>query len=367
MEKLSKAKAALICDQPFFASLLLGMPMKESKEIPTMGTNGEYIVFNPDFVAKLTVPELVFVLAHETLHCVFQHMFRKGARNHAKWNIAADFVINDILVNESVGNMIKGGLYDPALVKRGGATSEGVYDLLPDSMEKNLPGTPGGSWDDCMDSEGTQAERSAKEAEMKVRVIQASNAAKISGKMSSNLERLVDEMVAPKVDWKSVLRRFISERAKVDLSYARPKRRYMADDFYLPSLNGDRMGAVVVAVDCSGSIDTKTLAEFAAELKSITSETRPTSLHVVYFDSEVLHVDKFSEDEEIQVNARGGGGTAFSPVFNYIDKAGLELAACVVLTDLQCSDFGPKPIFPVLWASNDQMTAPWGEIVKIND
>jgi predicted metal-dependent peptidase len=367
MSYLTKAKAALILDQPFFASLLLNMPIVEDKSVKTLATDGDRILYNPDFMAKLSLPETVFVMAHETMHCVFQHMFRRGTKNHNKYNIAADYVINDLLVKEKIGVMPDGCLLDANLVKAGNYTTEGVYALLPDSDENKGAGDAGGALDDVNDAANDQAGMAQKEAEMKVRVIQAANAAKMSGKLSQGIERLVKNMVATKTDWKSILRRFLSERAKTDLSYAKPKRRFMADDINLPSLIGEKMGGVVVAIDCSGSVDDKLLEVFSNEINKIVSDVIPAMTHVVYFDSKVLRQDSFSPDDSVKISACGGGGTAFSPIFEHIDANDLQPVACIVLTDLQCNDFGSPPGYPVLWASTLEGTAPFGEIVLIKE
>lgn len=367
MSFLTKAKAALILDQPFFASLLLGMPIIEDKSVKTLATDGDKILYNPDFMDKLSLGETVFVMAHETMHCVFQHMMRRGAKNHNKYNIAADYVINDLLVKEKIGLMPEGCLLDDDLVKAGKYTTEGVYALLPDSTENQGSGGPGGALDDVRGGDEDQAGMAQKESEMKVKIIQAANAAKMMGKMSQSIERLVKNLVATKTDWRSLLRRFLSERAKTDLSYAKPKRRFMADDVNLPSLIGEKMGAVVVAVDCSGSIDDKVLAMFSSEIDKIISDTMPAMTHVIYFDSKVLRQDSFGPDDNFKISACGGGGTAFSPIFEHIESNELAPVACIVLTDLQCNDFGNTPSYPVLWAATGDGSAPFGEIVLIKE
>lgn len=383
-DNITKAKAQLILDHPFFASLLLGMTMAEDSSVPTMATDGESIRYNPEWTAGLKLNELTFVLAHEVMHCVFQHMTRRNHRDANRWNIAGDYIINDVLVRERVGAMPHGGLHNPSLVAEGNGTTEGVYNILPEPPPKQnqgqgegqgegdgqgspFPGAgePGGAMDQVLDAGHDQATNSQKEAEMRVRVVQARNAAKMMGKLSAGLERLVSDLVRPKVDWKSVLRRFLTTRAKIDLSYARPKRRFLADDLYLPGMTGERMGRIAVAVDCSGSIDDRTLAEFAAEIRAIVEDTKPEAIEVIYFDSEVLRRDVFEHDQEVKIEPMGGGGTAFSPIF----EALLESAptACVVLTDLCCNDFGPVPEFPVLWASIEDGQAPFGETVLIRE
>jgi predicted metal-dependent peptidase len=367
IERISKAKSKLVLYHPFFASLICNMPMTEDNNIPTMATNGKRILFNREFVDGMSDDELLFVLCHEVGHCMFGHMFRRGQRNPRKWNIAGDHIINDLLINDKVGTMPAGGLHNPALIAAGNGTTDGVYDLLPDDDDgEGGEGYAGTGIDLCEDAEGDEAERSADEAKMKVQIAQAAQAAKMQGKLSAGLARLVDEVLSPQVPWTDVLRRFVNSKAKVDYSYARPKRRFLASNLYLPSLNGERIGEFVVAIDCSGSIDGPTLNKFAAELVSIFSEGKPAKLHVVYFDSEVVHHDEFTPDDDIHIEPHGGGGTAFSPIFEFVSAQGIDPAGCVVLTDLCCSDFGDQPHYPVLWVSDYSDQAPWGEVIKIN-
>ena len=364
LDKISKAKAKLVMYHPFYASLICNMPMIEDNNIPTMATNGKRVLYNAEFVDGMSHDELLFVLCHEVGHCVFGHMFRRGQRPMRKWNIAGDYVINNQLIEDNIGRMPAGGLHNPQLVAEGGGTTDGVYALLPD--DDNDGDYDGTSIDLCEDAEGDEAERAQAEAEIKVQVAQAAQVAKMQGKLSASLARLVDQALTPQVPWFDVLRRFVNTKAKVDYSYARPKRRFLASNLYLPSLNGERLGEFVVAVDCSGSIDAPTLSKFAAELRSIFDEGRPAKLHVVYFDSEVSHHDEFTPDDDITIEAHGGGGTAFSPIFEFISNQGIEPSGCVVLTDLCCSDFGDQPSYPVLWVSDYSTDAPWGDVVKIN-
>lgn len=367
MDKVNKAKAALIIDHPFFASLLLSMPITYTQDVPTMATNGELIKINPQFVESLNSREVLFVLAHEVLHSVFLHPMRRESRDANRWNIACDHIINDLLIKDNIGTMPAGGLHDASLVAKGGATAEGVYNLLPE-QDSPSPGQAGGALDSLetpsepMDA----ATRAQKENEIKVKVIQARNAAKMQGRLSSGVARLVEGLVNTKKDWRDVLREYISKRAKVEPSFARPKRRFIAQDLYLPSQSGEVMGSLVVAVDCSGSVCPKTLAAFESEIRAICQDVAPASLKIIYFDSEVLKTEDYSEDySDVRLKPIGGGGTAFSPVFDLVNKENEAPAACVVLTDLDCDDFGPAPSYPVIWASNGQNVAPFGEVIKL--
>lgn len=380
--KLAKARAALIIDQPFFASILLPMPLIESSDIPTMATDGESILFNPEWSDKLTLQETIFVMAHEVLHCVFDHMGRRGQRGPNRWNQAADYVINQILVSDGVGTMPHGGLYNPSLYKQGGETAEGIYKLLPEENENKKAGEKGGALDHVFDS-GTdngkaptdQAKIAEKSASLKVRVIAAKNAAKMQGKLSAGMDRLVSELVKPKIDWKTELRRFLTKQAKTDFSYARPKRRFLSEDLYLPSLTGQRMGRVFVAVDCSGSVNQKMLDMFSAELNAIKSDLRPESMDVIYFDSSVCGaIESYGPDDTLNLKMRGGGGTDFAPVIQAVNAtlASQDAPACLVfLTDLVCDSFGEAPEYPVLWAGFNLRApydkAPYGEVLGVNE
>lgn len=387
MDKITKAKADLILSQPFFATILLGQKLVETADVQTMATDGETIFVNPAWVEPLTHAEILFVLAHEVLHCVFDHMGRRNDREPEKWNIAADYVINNLLITEKIGVMPKVGLHDPAIVARGGGTAEGVYNCLPKPPPQNgqkpngkngkngnhgdfpKAGEPGGALDQLIDSASDDATRSQKSAEMRVKIIQAKNAAKMAGKISAGLERLIDDMTRPKVDWRRVLRNFLTERSRSHYSFAKPKRRFLAEDLIFPSLVGEQLGHIVIGVDCSGSVDNAQLEAFGAEINGILEDTGANEAVIIYFDAEVLRVTAHNREEmgPVKLEAIGGGGTAFSPIWEAIAKLDNPPVAAVILTDLYCDDFGSAPDYPVLWTSVGKTDAPFGEIVPMED
>jgi len=365
-KRLSKAKTALILEHPFIGSIALNLPTVISDAVPTAATNGKRIIYNPDFIGGLTDEEVKFLVAHECLHPMLEHNYRRQGRDPLKWNKAADYVINKLLIDEKIGKFIEGGCYSEELYKAGNGTSEGIYNILPDGDDGDgSGGAPGGTGQDLEDGEGSPAEQAQEAAEWRVKVAQAAQAAKMMGKMSTTMQRLVDEVLQPKVDWRDVLRRFMQKAKTETRSFARPNRRFLAQGLYLPTVSGESLGEVAVAVDCSGSIGARELNEFAAELRAIHEDLRPAKLHVVHFDSEVSKFESFLPDDELRVGTDKTGGTAFSPIFRKLTDEGVEPVACVVLTDLCCDDFGPQPDYPVLWVSNYSDKAPWGEVVKV--
>jgi predicted metal-dependent peptidase len=372
IHRLAKAKTSLVLGHPFIGTIALNMPFKLDDRVPTAAVNGREVRFNPEFISNLTDPEMMFVVAHECFHPMLEHNWRRMGRDPRKWNRAADYVINQLLTDEGIGKMPAQGLLDKALYTQGNGITDNIYTLLPDEPEGDGPGPSGGPpdggpgpLDDCQDADGTPAEQQQQQAEWKVRVAQAAQAAKMSGKLSANMARLVGEILEPRVDWRDVLRNFLTKCRHDTRSFSRLNRRFLPQGLYLPSVSGEVMGEILIAVDCSGSIGERELNEFAAEIRAIKDDLMPRCLHVMYFDSKVSHIEEYQPDDELDIQPHGGGGTAFSPVFRKADELGIEPVACVFLTDLYCDDFGDQPDYPVLWVSNAAEEAPFGQVIKM--
>jgi len=351
--QLARARTALIIDQPFFGMLALRLRLVEDSNVPTMAVDGKHIFYNPEWTAALSSEETKGLLAHEVGHCIFEHIGRKGDRDHRKWNQAGDYVINDILLTSGF-QLPADRLHDPAYA---GMTTDHVYSLLPD-------GTGGDPLDNVLDGHSDSPEIDA--TDWKIAAIQSANAAKQGGKLSGSLERFIDELISPKVDWKAMLRRFVTETSKDDYSWMRPNRRFINQGFYLPSLYSETMGEIVVAIDTSGSIGQDTLNAFGAEIKSIVAGSRPSKTTIIYCDSEVNHVDEFMPNDELAFAMHGGGGTAFKPVMDYVSEKNIAPVCLVYLTDLYGQhDFAP-PDYPVLWCCTTDLVATFGETIPLD-
>lgn len=368
--KLGRMKARMLLEQAFFGALICGMPLELSDKHPTAATNGKKIWFNPEWVETLQPDELFFVGAHEITHNVFQHCFRRGHRDPKKWNRAADYVINGELIKAGIGRMPKGGLWDDALVKQGGGTTDGVYNLLPESPPGGGDGSggqgPGGALDEVLDAEGDQVDQDTLEAEWKVKVAQAALAAQMAGQLPDGIKRLVEAALKPRVKWKEVLRDFLTSNAKTRRSFARPKRRWISQGIYLPGPCGEAMGELALLVDQSGSVSEEQVGEVKCETVILHQDLQPTKLHVIYFDSKVQRHDEYGPEETPEIQRYATGGTAFSPCFRFMEENQIEPVACVVITDLDCSDFGPEPDYPVLWITTLKTKAPWGRVVEMD-
>jgi predicted metal-dependent peptidase len=361
--QLTKARTQLVLDHPFWGLMALRLLLVETSTIPTAAVDGKRMLYNPTFIAKLDAPKIKTLVAHEVGHCMWDHIGRRGDRNPKKWNMAGDYVINAMLVDsgfEPIGDWLYNKAYD-------GMSADHIYSLIPDDdaggpAEGGDYGGPGQPLDNIMDGDPNEVESSA--MDWKIATIQAANAAKQMGKLPAAMERFIDELTTVKIDWRAVLRRFVTERSKDDYSWSRPNRRFLSSGIYLPSLYSESMGEIAVVIDTSGSIDQVTLNAFGAEIKAIVQSARPIKTHVIYCDREVNHIDEFSPNDDLQFKMHGGGGTDFRPPFAYVDAHGIKPVCLVYLTD----GYGPFPDsadYPVLWVCTTDVVAPFGETVPI--
>jgi predicted metal-dependent peptidase len=363
IKRLSTSRAALVLDHPFFGSLALKLKLiEDASKTDTMATDGRAIFYAPEFVAECTDPELVGVFAHEVLHPAMQHHTRRGERDPERWNHACDYAINPIL-KDSGFTLPEGALLDPAYA---GMTAEQIYARLPESQGDGGPGgnepmraQPGGVLD--------APEPAQDEAEWKVNVTQAAKAAQMMGGLPEAIARAIEEAVKPRTEWKALLRRFVQQSNAADYSWKLPNRRYLGAGLYLPELRSESMPPIVIAVDTSGSIDDKLLAEFAAEANAIVDECAPQCVHVIYCDAEVHGCETFERGERIELHAVGGGSTNFCPVFDHVDREQLAPACLIYLTDGMGKYPDSPSDYPTLWAMTNDRVAPWGETVRIEE
>jgi len=188
------------------------------------------------------------------------------------------------------------------------------------------------------------------------------------GDLPASLDRFAKAAVEPRIDWKSVLRRFVQQAAKNDYNWTRPSARYLARGLYLPSLRSEAMGPIAVAVDTSGSIDQVTLDAFAAEINAVASEAQPERVVVLYCDARVHRTDVFERDEPVEMHPCGGGGTSHRPVMDAVDAMPEPPVCLICLTDLMTEHRAQPPEMPVLWATTSMAWAdrvPYGEVVSL--
>jgi predicted metal-dependent peptidase len=380
IEKLTKARAGLVMDQVFWASLALRLPFKADETVPRGATNGLVIKYNPGWIDGLSLAHAKTFIAHESGgHVGLAHHVRRGDRDPKRWNIACDYVVN-ILLKEAGFDLPSDCLFDSRYT---GMSTEEVYEQLPQDAGGGEGGDSAGGGKGQDDGDGwniggvedfpgkSESDFSAEEARSKVALVQAAQQAKAMGSIPGGIQRLLDEVLNPKVNWREALRYFVTKTAKNDYSWVPPNHRYVHKGLYLPSLRSLEMGDIVVAVDTSGSISARELEQFAGEMTGILEEF-DTVCHVIYCDTEIDEdaTEVFTnQDLPLTLTPTGGGGTSFIPPFEWVEENGIDLACFVYLTDL-CSNRFPDetPDYPVLWGHIGSMgqTPPFGEVLEID-
>ena len=202
---------------------------------------------------------------------------------------------------------------------------------------------------------------------------QALNIARAEGKVPGQVEETIQSAHASTLDWRALLRRYMTDAASHDYSWSVPNRRFIDSGLYLPSIRSEGIDTIAFIIDISSSLPTATLAEFWAELREVAAEIRPESVIVLQVDTIVQDVAEYADDdlpEEIAI--KGRGGTDFRPGFEWLDEQGIQPGVCLYFTDMECSDYPEtEPTFPVLWVdygdadSPWRHPAPWGEHISI--
>lgn len=360
---LDRAKVSIVTSHPFFASILMKRKLIADETIPTAAVDQRgQIYYNPKFMEKLSVDQTVFVLCHEVGHVIGQHASRRGARNPKKWNIAGDAWINDMLKDAGIGDQIEGCVNMPGSKDE---TVDEIYNKLPD-MPGNGGGQqgPGGTGDDLIERGGplTPEEADRIDAETRVEIAQAAQAAKAQGKMPGALAKIVADLIEPNTPWHEILERYMVSFTKGDYSWARPNRRF-APAHYLPSVGSvQECGEVVIQVDVSGSISKLELDHYNGHLKRIIELCSPERVHVLYTDTAVAKHETFERGEEVELTFYCGGGTDMEEGFNYLAKHGINPEVFVCLTD-GYTDFNTDkaPDYPVVWCISSHVEAPYGD------
>jgi len=366
-KKITRARAALICDQPFFGSLALRLQPVEDPNADTAWTDGVSLGYSPSYVMDLPTGQVIGLVAHEVMHLALCHHTRQGQRDNYKWNVAGDYAINHILV-EAGFELPAGALLQECFK---GKSAEAIYGLLGDGNGQNPMGEvrpmPGKLGKPIL----TPAEIKLEEQTWKIAVTQATQQAKAMGKLPGNgFERAVKKILAPRVDWQIVLREFMDTAVKSDYSWMHPNPRYIAQGIYLPSLNSKDIGTIAVAIDTSGSVSEGQLEQFSAEVSAMLEEFN-TTVEVIYVDSKVQGQETFTQaDLPLALKLKGGGGTDFRPAFELVEAQGINPCCLVYLTDLYCSSYPEEPPeYPVLWVNTEGDYAwkapPFGQVINM--
>ncbi len=419
MTRLGAARTRLILEKPFIGALVMHLPLTAADPAwcETVATDARAFHFNPDYIAQLTLAETQFVLAHEAMHCALGHFARRSHRTRRRWDVASDYAVNQLLVDEGL-KAPAGALLNPDFR---GLSAEEIYPHIPpdteeatldrhvfdESAAKEPPpaagagrGQPdehearngtgaadhaddwadarGDAWDDAGDERRTRrsaakppvepgpVEREALMREWQGRMASSAQQARRAGRLGQSWLRLIDALIQPQLPWRVLLARFMISAARDDYSYQRPSRR--DGPAVLPRLASGEVN-LLVALDTSGSVSSEELAQFVAEVDALKGQIRArVTLQACDEALDPAGPWTFQAWEPIALPQRvhGSGGTSFVPVFDWVAREQLRPDLLLYFTDAE-GEFPPAPPdFPVIWLVKGRARVPWGERIQLN-
>ncbi len=432
VKEIVSARVYLLFNQPFFGNLATRLQLVDATGwCPTAATDGRKLYYNRDFIKKLTRNELVFLIGHEILHAVFDHLGRRGSRDPEIWNMAVDYIVNYTLVKENIGDMIKGGLYSEKYTDV--MTSEEIYNhLKANAVQIQMPldmhldhekdkkkdkqkqkgqgekgdkgdedGEGSGEGDEDGDGDGqgggsggqmtvtvmgdgdgppTLSEEDLNQIRNEVKSAVISAAQSVSaGSIPAGVRRMIEELTEPQMDWRELLEMHIKSAQKDDYTFRRISKRTwglresLGQNIILPGQNDADTIDVVCTIDTSGSMSQQMLSDFLGEVKGIMEMFSDFKLQLFTFDTKVYDHMTFTPENINEITTypmSGGGGTMFECVYEFLKREDIEPTKLVFFTDgYPCGTWGDEDYCDTLFIihGNHQIVPPFGNVAYYDD
>ncbi len=367
LRMLSEARTKLILnkDLAFFAGPAMRFKWSENAGIaPTAATDGEYMYYNPTWLKQWNRAQLEGLIAHEAAHCMFGHCWRRGNRDPKKWNVACDFAINGILIDCGV-TLPTGGCHD---AKYRGMSAEEIYGLLTDEEVEAYGGAGGQVLDGPDQGQGDSADAMPLQDQWEMAAQAAAEICRQRGNLPGSLEMLLGQMKQHKVNWRNQLADFVTANVnKEEYNWSSPNKRYLSLGLYMPTMKSEGMPVVACGNDTSGSCyDEQYQVSFQSEMNGILSMAKPEKVCVISGDTRVTDYEEFEPGDEIIFPPKGGGGTDFRPIFEEVEKQGLEPCCMIFFTDSYGTFPEREPDYPVMWVVyGEPCEIPFGEVIRM--
>ena len=365
LDRIITARIGLLLRHPFFGNMATRLRIIAADEwLGTAAVDGRNLYYNTQFFNAMNNKEIEFVVAHEILHMVFDHLGRREDRNPMIYNISADYIVNNLLVRDRIGTI-------PSIVqcyqdfKYEGWTSEEVYDDVYEQAKQNgeeflkqlgemldehldMDGEDEGSSDGEDEGEDvngnatskkqpkyTESEMKQIKDEIKENMISAAQSAG-AGNVPGEVARIIKELTEPKMNWRQLIRQQIQSTIKSDFTFSRPSRKGQMSGAILPGMNFAETIDICVSIDMSGSIGNKQGADFLGEIQGIMEEFPDYNIKVWCFDTRVYNEQEFTADggeDLLDYELMGGGGTDFMCNWTYMKEHDIQPKKFIMFTD----------------------------------
>ena len=377
IEKIITARVSLLLKAPFFGNLATRLKIEEVKGdwCTTAATDGRHIYFNRKFFEPLTVKQVEFVIAHEVLHNVFDHMGRREHRKHKLFNAAADYCVNGQLVRDKIGHEIPSikmyhdtayyGLSAEEIYEKLKEENDDALDELGELLDQHIDWESGDGDDANGKPSYSKEELKTIRDEMREATISAAQTCG-AGKVPASVARMIRDLTEPKMDWRELLGQQIQSTIRSNYSFARPSRKGWHMNAILPGTMIEDTIDICVAIDMSGSIGDSQAADFLGEIKSIMQEYQDFNIKLWTFDTKTYNMqdfDSYNIDEFDQYEVMGGGGTCFRCNWDFMKENDIIPKKFIMFTDLGVwnSDYGDPDWCDVIFiAHSTDDIAPFG-------
>jgi len=394
LEKIEQAKARLMLEHPYFGTVASALTLEKNNDILTFSSDGVKMRYNSEYLDRLSVTEIEFVMANGAMHTVLQHQNRTAGRTKWLWQTATDYVVNGMLVK----NGMQPPVYANYEAKFEGMYAEEVYEMLRAEMMDNSQTsmeqeeqqitevddvhaenlhmqkefTPSSdvdnkehdnNSDEKQDSSGTPNAEESKE-ELKEQFEQIFQKLKRQGNLPKDLKLVVPEYFSHTIDWRDFLYGYIASYAKSTYSFNPPNMKYLYRGIYLPSLSSDLL-RIIVAIDTSGSVDETLLSAFLGEVSSVMQQYPNYEIDLITADAKVQSHKVFLPGEALEYDVSGGGGTDFRPVFEFVDQQINYPTLLIYFTDGEGTFPREEAAYDVLWVMPETKEVPFGEVISI--
>ena len=379
---ISKCKIQVRKECQFFGALMLFASIIKSEKVETAATDGKDIFFNEQFLKSLKSSEQNALMLHEVLHMALLHVTRRQSRDPHIWNIAADIVVNDLILRNTSFPLPEGAIIDHAYQDK---SVEYIYECLLKNnkyKQKKYQLKIADVGDNTENSKGSiLSETEQLEIESywrdKIQVLKNSDALSNPDKYGSNstgglpagFEREVENILEPEINWRHALWKYVG-RTPADFDDL--DRRFLYRGLYLEGLMSEAL-EVSVCVDTSGSVSRELIDQFVGEINGILSSYPHVKCDFFFCDCALSGPFEVSSIDDVPT-LKGGGGTSFVPFFKYLEKNSNNFMGAqkvsIYLTDgyEEFPDFVPSD--PVMWlvSADGEKTSkfPFGEVVRIS-
>jgi predicted metal-dependent peptidase len=297
------------------------------------------------------------------------------SRNSDQWNEAGDYEINH-LINDTIEHsryskyeidIVPGLLLNETWKDK---HAEWIYlqlnndsrdssDAHKDWMIGGVMPYPGSSEADIM----------REEARWNSNMLEAYNKAKAAGKVPAGIIETIKNIMEPKVDLATAIRRFINSTVRNDYSWRMPNRKYTSYGLYMPYLESPTIDKAVIGCDTSGSMSMHDIEKCVSEALGMAA-VYDMELVFAWFDTMVHSVQTIMPGDDYKIlRPQGRGGTNFTAAFRWAEEEMINPSFMICMTDGYDNTYDDEPPYPVLWVlteDNSGFKPPFGEIIAIN-